>query len=405
MSHKRIVIITNEYAPVPAVRGGAVENLTEELLRRNELNPEFHFMVYTPTDPEAAKVASQYEHSEFHFISRSCNGIGEQVEYGLRRFTNRFNRNHFHDPYIDHVVAELRKIYTPGMILIVEHASLFTLPLREAFPEAKIILHLHNDWVNVDSVYCRPIVRAVNQFWAVSKYIKKRTLTCGDSDVRLLYNGVEERFYTPADVNSLNDLRKKLGISPQTRVILFAGRLNREKGIRKLVEAYGKLEKENILLLILGGINYMDNTMTGYAKALYEECAKSPNPIQFTGYIPYESIPLYYRLAKVCVMPSEFEEPFGMVAAEALACGVPVIATKAGGLPEIITPDCGILIENDAHVTENLIPAMEKLLNEQEVWARMKVAAEIQARKFTSSARFAEFCKLLNDACRQEAVR
>lgn len=94
-----------------------------------------------------------------------------------------------------------------------------------------------------------------------------------------------------------------------------------------------------------------------------------------------------------------------MVVVEVLACEVSLIATKAGNLPEIIATDCGILVENDAHVAENLISAMEKILNNHAVWERMKVAAGVRACKFTSSARFAEFCKLLNDACRQEAVR
>ena len=101
-------------------------------------------------------------------------------------------------------------------------------------------------------------------------------------------------------------------------------------------------------------------------------------------------------------MPSEFEEPFGMVAAEALACGIPVIATKAGGLPEIVTEECGILIENDDHVTENLVPAMKKLLRNKVLLQQMKTAARKRALKFTSSAMFAEFRKLLHEACNLE---
>lgn len=374
----------------------------EELLRKNEQSPEFQFHVYSPADSEAEKAATCYDFSKFHFIDKFPYGIHGKIKRLLQKIINRIDSNHFHNSYIDRLIVELRKIYTPGMLLVVENGFVYSLPLREAFPDARIILHLHNDWVNPETRYRHSLLRAIDQFWAVSNYIEKRILSCGNTDVKLLYNGVSDRFYEPADQHRLNELRLKLGIHPQLRVILFAGRLCQQKGVQKLVEAYTKLKEENILLLILGGIFYTDNTPNKYVTILYEMCKKSPNPIRFTGYIPYEQIPLYYQLATFCVMPSEFEEPFGMVAVEALACGVPIIATKAGGLPEIITEECGILIDNDDHVTENLIPVMKMLLKEEKLLHEMKIFARKRAQKFTSSVMFTEFCKLLHNACNRD---
>ena len=125
------------------------------------------------------------------------------------------------------------------------------------------------------------------------------------------------------------DLRGRLGISAEKKVVLFLGRLEEVKGVRYLIEAFAQLSPKDAVLVIAG---------EGAQRSALETLSRArcvPGSVLFTGYVPIEASVTFYGIADVCVIPSistpEVKELWGLVTNEAFNQGVSVIATDAVG--------------------------------------------------------------------------
>lgn len=136
--------------------------------------------------------------------------------------------------------------------------------------------------------------------------------------------------------------RKRLGIDPETQVILYVGRFDKRKGIETLVRAVGQCQtrKNNKLKLIIGGgyrPGHSDGNEYDRIASIVDELGLSDITI-FPGRLSREVLPTYYTAADISVVPSHYE-PFGLVTIEAMACGTPVIGSDVGGLQFTIVPE------------------------------------------------------------------
>jgi len=203
-------------------------------------------------------------------------------------------------------------------------------------------------------------------------------------------------------------LREKLNLLPENKIVLTAtriihGRRNiiQEKGIINLIQAFSKLSPRypNLRLLIAVG-KPPDNLKNEFDQA-YE---------MLLGYIKLHNIktktivkmfklnemPEVYRESDVFALPSE-NETFGQVFIESMACGLPVIGTKTGGIPEIISDSYnGYLIPpNDSSILAQMI---EKLINERSTRDRfIRAGIKTVEDKFTSEKQFSNFMKTLEE--------
>ena len=141
------------------------------------------------------------------------------------------------------------------------------------------------------------------------------------------------------------------------KMVLFVGRLSAEKGLPLLVEAFAQVSADfpNAFLVLIG----MGPMQTQLERQI--EQLKLQDKVEFIGHVSPETLPTWYRQATVTVMPSDLEW-FGMVAAESMACGTPVIATNAGGARDIIREfECGYLVP--PHHLEALTKALRDVLS------------------------------------------
>jgi len=126
--------------------------------------------------------------------------------------------------------------------------------------------------------------------------------------------------------------RRRLGLPGNEPVVLFVGRIEPLKGIdillRAAAQTYGGFR-----LLVVGG-DQQDADRKAELRALAAELAIDDR-VLFLDAVPHDQLPLYYNAADVCVVPSYYET-FGLVALEAMACGVPVVASRVGGLLETV---------------------------------------------------------------------
>ncbi len=148
--------------------------------------------------------------------------------------------------------------------------------------------------------------------------------------IGLIPCGVDLSLFRPLDQQ---EVREKLGLNGE-KVLLYVGRIEPLKGLELLLHTAAQLQTfEQIRVLVVGGGVGRDQEIDRL-----RELAKSLNVdkvFDFIGRVDQQDLPLYYNAADVCVVPS-FYESFGLAALESMACGTPVVATRAGGLSTII---------------------------------------------------------------------
>src|SRR5439155_23983655 len=101
--------------------------------------------------------------------------------------------------------------------------------------------------------------------------------------------------------------------------------------------------------------------------------------VTFTGFVPDADLTRFYRIATCLVLPSR-DEGFGLPVIEAMACGTPVVASRAGALPELVG-DAGLLVAPDG--TEELVAALGRLLGDPELRAELRERGLRRARAFS----------------------
>jgi len=155
--------------------------------------------------------------------------------------------------------------------------------------------------------------------------------------------GVDLELFCPMN---RSNARCQLGFNPDDTLALFVGRLDSMKGLDKLLEAMRYLKhRRHLRLIIVGG----DGIHTPEEQKLLRLARTFgvEDSIAFIGRIEQKDLPLYYNAADVMVMPSYYES-FGLVSIEALACGIPVVATPVGVMDTIIKEGRnGQLVAND----------------------------------------------------------
>jgi glycosyltransferase involved in cell wall biosynthesis len=132
---------------------------------------------------------------------------------------------------------------------------------------------------------------------------------------------------------SKEQCRGKLGLSINSRMILFVGTLSPHKGPDILIKAMSEIVKEvSDVKLVFVGHGGMREELEMLSKKLGVE-----KNVEFAGFVEESMKPLYYRAADVFCLPSVMNhEIFGIVNLEAMACSVPVVASKIGGVPDVV---------------------------------------------------------------------
>lgn len=401
---KKICFITQCSLPIPTVKGGAVETLVEYLLDENEIKNNFKFVVYSVGDDEAERKSHKYQYTTIKYIEKS-DGKLNKILFRLDRAMQHLGIYIPCSVEFYRMLKQLRKEKDIDYF-IYEAGQTTQLPLLARFiPKEKLLVHIHWDGMankKKDSCFSRLI--------AVSDYIGrcwKNGSGCEENKVIVLPNCAKiERFNIDTSEAEKIELRNKLGIPQNHRVVIFTGRIVKEKGVKELLTAFDQLRTELVTLVIVGSANFGASTNTEYEKAVETIINKSKRNIVFTGFIHQTDLYKYYSIADVAVMPSLFQDPAPLVSIETQATGTPLVATRVGGIPEYIgNEDCGILVDQDEHLVENLRNKIDYLLENEEVCENMKVQEKKHAQNYTTSLYYENFTKIINRIAREQDGR
>ena len=142
--------------------------------------------------------------------------------------------------------------------------------------------------------------------------------------------------------------------------------------------------------MILGGSFYGISQNNSFLYILKKKCEPIKSQIVFTGFIPYEQLPYYLKVGDTAVIPSMWEEPFGLTCVEAMAAGLPMITTNSGGITEVCE-NCAVIINKDNDIIRNLQESIIKLYNDKNLQYELSIIAHRRSRQYNQKRYCIEF--------------
>ena len=167
------------------------------------------------------------------------------------------------------------------------------------------------------------------------------------------------------------------------------GRLVQDKGVHLYVEAVSKIAKKYPdWSFYITGADYpgSDKKRQLFIKKEYDKFIKIGNQANFTGFLSYEDVQVRMQKASIVVVPSIWDEPFGLVVAEAMSNGAAIITSKVGGIPEIIQGNGCVLEDIDEvkvqQALENLMKDPKKLsIYQKKSWENFILSSQASTKQ------------------------
>ena len=205
-----------------------------------------------------------------------------------------------------------------------------------------------------------------------------QSLSDAASKTVVIPNGINSEIFCPGD---RSEARRRLGLSPEGRILLSVGRLHSSKGYPLLVEALGQLSTEarDLRIVIVGESDHEADARPAIEAAAHR--LGISEKVKLVGAQPHSVVADWYRAADLFCLPTH-REGSANVLLEALACGLPCITTPVGGNPDIIsTEEVGILVNPEVKL---LARAIAQSLARR--WDRERIADHVRKRTWASVA-------------------
>ncbi|MBC7324350.1 MAG: glycosyltransferase family 4 protein, partial [Moorella sp. (in: Bacteria)] len=221
-------------------------------------------------------------------------------------------------------------------------ASLQETCRRHGWP---LVLTAHNVWEDELWEKMNTLAPGWDQVIAVSHYIRQELMVNGypPGKIEVVYHGTDTTTFRPplpAEKQAI------YAVYPEwrgRRLIFHPARMSRAKGCDVSIRALDLIRREipDVLLILAGTTNTVDWGQKQPGEVAWIRDLIASLELEehvFIRFFAWQEIPAVYKAAEVCLYPSSFQEPFGLVMLEAMATARPIIVSRAGGMPEIIQP-------------------------------------------------------------------
>lgn len=393
----KLAILTCGMLPIPAVQGGAVENLIDFYLEYNDKHQLHDITVYSPWDPKITNHPALLSNVN-HYIFIDVSSLKARIErklYGYLHHDEYYN--HFIEYYFEKVYADLKKKNFD--YIIIENGAGLAYKLSQRGYK-NLILHMHNEVRESQAKFHDVVFGGLTKILTVSDYIKRKASVYFPIEkIQTVHNGIDLQNFHPKEHPSVT--RESLGFAMDDFIMVYSGRINPEKGVSELIDAMLQLkDNPHIKLMIIGG-SFFGNTSDEdpFIRSLKEKAKVIQDNIIFTGFIPYKNMPDYLQLSDIAVIPSIWNDPFPTTELEAQAMGLPIITTLRGGIPEEVSEGNAILLETDDSFVNHLSNAILNLYEHPEKRKKMSEISIERSKQFdkeTYAEHFFDTLKNLN---------
>ena len=342
------------------------------------------------------------------FVSSVSDDVLQYAAVHYPRWAERLGIPGIADACAGHARAVYRKLNRsrPDVVHVMNYWS-WCPQFKKRAPDRRIVLSMHAEWLSQrDPKQVGPALEATDAIVAVSDHIARlfRASFPGyRGEVVTAHNGVNAEHFQPA--------KRDHGGDDALR-ILFVGRVSPEKGVHTLIEAFARVASriDRARLDIVGGrstlredfivgisadpvVRALKRFYDGSMGAEYQQYLDGlvgrfglTGKVHFSGHVPHRELPDRYRASAVVVNPS-LSESFGISIVEGMACGLPVVGTRVGGMLEtVVDGETGLLVEPER--PDLLADAIVSLLQDPERSRRMGASGRARAvARFSWEAR------------------
>lgn len=349
------------------IYGGGSGSFTRNLARQLSKTGEFEVAIAAPDTREIPGVkiftikpafkAVFESHPEWPRAKRYSQLTGAEFERQYNSFLRDISRiieqfkpdvihvNHAH--FLTWIASLIKSMSGIGYIVTVHGTDIYNATLDRRY-----------------FVLTRQAIERAEQIIAVSPHTRKWFLKVFGQKLkaktRIISPGIDAGSYLKK--KPINIIDQKYNLEGR-KLIIFVGRLTREKGLEYLIKAAKKIKGE---IYIIGDGNYKDY-LTNFAKLI------GVKNVHFLGYFKKEDmneLREFYQRANVLVLPSVADESFGLAALEAMASWTPVVASNKGGIPLVVKDGYnGFLVR--ARSAKAIAAAVNKILKDENIFQKM----------------------------------
>jgi spore coat protein SA len=374
---KTAFVIAPEMLPVPPVKGGAVEHWIHEV---SQQLGQMGLRVLVASRPAGTAATGSLNVIP---IEVAWTAMGRR----LAAFKSHCGRRNPLRPlakialvlsYALGVRRRLARVRTD--ILYAHNDPLIAWLVAVGRPEP-LVLHMHNDHLSrpalkpVSHLALRRSVRVL----CVSAFIAQRVADRFPAHAHKVFaiaNATDPSCFGNALFARPRPAAAMTEGEPAPFSILYVGRLTQDKGVHVLIDAFALTLRQfpGARLTIAGSSFFADAPRTAYEVGLAARAATWAHAIEFTGFVPHERLRFLYAQADVVVVPSVWQEPSGLVVLEAMASRTCVVASRVGGIPELIADgQTGLLVPPGDPPA--LAAALAILLTDPALRARLSASA------------------------------
>ncbi|WP_232696405.1 glycosyltransferase family 4 protein [Brevibacillus daliensis] len=379
----RIAIISPGPFSVPPIRGSSVEHDIEEVSK--QLAKKHKVIIFT-------RICKEYSRSEKK----------GRVSYIRLKYQGQ-------NDYIKKVCLLLPK-QKPDLILIENRPSFFA-PVKKSVKNTPIVVNMHSHVFassrNISKKHMQRVVRQsagfiTNSSFLRRHYVKKHQIP--EKKVHAIHLGVDASDYERTDKmkERVHAVKMEWGIKADDRIMMYAGRLMKEKGVHLLIKAFLQILQNDTTakLLILGGRGYGTGAKKSspYIRKLKKLAKPAGDRIQFMGFIPSPEMPVWYQLADVIATPSLWNEPFCRVNLEGMAAGKPVLTTTRGGIGEVVQHENGGYVIPPKSWIKRVPLVWEELFRNPETYRSMSDKAWERAKELSWKKTGQQYEKVFEEA-------
>ncbi|CAM5559364.1 glycogen synthase [Streptomyces fumanus] len=225
----------------------------------------------------------------------------------------------------------------------------------------------------------RTAIESADAVVAVSGAMREDILACypglEKDRVHVVHNGIDTRLYRP---DPATDALDRIGLDRSRPYVLFVGRITRQKGVPHLLRAVRDIDPAAQVVLCAGAPDTPE--IDREFRELYQELSRVRAGVHWIPQmLPRPEVIQLLTHAAVFVCPSVYE-PLGIVNLEAMACGTPVVASRTGGIPEVVADgETGVLVDVDDDFEAGLARALDSVIGDPATARRMGGAGRERA--------------------------